>query len=196
MGLATPFGTYVGDAVVSVANGYVGASNNAMDDNNISNMQNKWEEKLDFDSFIDGYVTFSGYYDTSKKQYVEEPATLTWDEVQFAENGAKYGYDASAISDTIIGNAAFSCSYLTEIKIPKGITIIDENAFDMCEQLEKVSIPNTVTQIIFGAFHDCNSLFEITFEGTTAQWNKITIQDSCVEYCTINCKDGTIPPQL
>ncbi len=46
LALATPFGSYVGDAVVSVANGYVGASTDAIDDDNIENLQNKWENKL------------------------------------------------------------------------------------------------------------------------------------------------------
>ena len=46
LALATPFGTYVGDAVVSVANGYVGASNNAMDNDNIGKMEQQWDDKL------------------------------------------------------------------------------------------------------------------------------------------------------
>ncbi len=46
LALATPFGTYVGDAVVSVANGFVGASNEAIDEDNISSMEDKWEEKM------------------------------------------------------------------------------------------------------------------------------------------------------
>ncbi len=52
LALATPFGTYVGDAVVSVANGYVGASNNAMDDDNISNMEQQWFDKLNDDPLV------------------------------------------------------------------------------------------------------------------------------------------------
>ena len=36
LALATPFGNYVGDAVVSVANGFVGASNKAIDEDNIA----------------------------------------------------------------------------------------------------------------------------------------------------------------
>ena len=46
LALVTPFGTYVGDAVVSVANGYVGASNNAMDNDNIGKMEQQWDDKL------------------------------------------------------------------------------------------------------------------------------------------------------
>ena len=46
LALATPFGTYVGDAVVSIANGYVGASNNAMEEDSIQSNENKWDDKL------------------------------------------------------------------------------------------------------------------------------------------------------
>ena len=46
LALATPFGTYVGDGVVSVANGFVGASDEAIDEDNIAINQNKWEEKM------------------------------------------------------------------------------------------------------------------------------------------------------
>ena len=46
LALATPFGTYVGDAVVSVANGFVGASNEAIDEDNIAVNEDKWEEKM------------------------------------------------------------------------------------------------------------------------------------------------------
>ena len=46
LALATPFGTYVGDAVVSIANGYVQSSNNAMDDDNIGKLEQQWDDKL------------------------------------------------------------------------------------------------------------------------------------------------------
>ncbi len=46
LALATPFGEYVGNGVVSVVNGFIGSSNQAMDDDNIGSMSNIWNEKL------------------------------------------------------------------------------------------------------------------------------------------------------
>ncbi len=48
LALATPFGTYVGDAVVNIANGYVQSSNNAMDDDNIKANSEKFDNKFDY----------------------------------------------------------------------------------------------------------------------------------------------------
>ena len=46
LAFATPFGTYVGDGVVSVANGFVGASDEGLDEDNISNLEKQWDNKL------------------------------------------------------------------------------------------------------------------------------------------------------
>ena len=46
LAFATPFGTYVGDGVVSIANGYVQSSNNATDKDNISKLEQQWTDKL------------------------------------------------------------------------------------------------------------------------------------------------------
>lgn len=46
LALATPFGTYVGDAVVGVANGFVGTNNNALDEENINDAESKWDDKF------------------------------------------------------------------------------------------------------------------------------------------------------
>ena len=46
LAFATPFGTYVGDGVVSVANGFVVASNEAIDEDNIAISQSNWEDKF------------------------------------------------------------------------------------------------------------------------------------------------------
>ena len=47
MAFATPFGTYVGDGVVSVANGIVGTSNDATAEENISQSEVEWAVKTD-----------------------------------------------------------------------------------------------------------------------------------------------------
>lgn len=46
LAMATPFGNFVGDAVVNVANGLVGTSNSATDEDNIKNKEKEWMDKL------------------------------------------------------------------------------------------------------------------------------------------------------
>ena len=43
---ATPFGTYVGEGVISTAKGFVGASNRNLDENHIEEESGKWSEFL------------------------------------------------------------------------------------------------------------------------------------------------------
>ena len=211
LALATPFGTYVGDAVVSVANGYVGASNNAMGDDNISNMEQQWFDKLgtvssELETVIAG-ATFS------------DGTFLTWDELKLAENGVKYGYTASAISDTSIGVAAFdncwdltnivihssvttigdsafgSCEKLTNVVILNGVSVIDNYAFTNCINLKSITISDSVTTIGNSAFEASESLETINFTGDKTTWNKIykgTDWNHHVAATVVHCTDGDI----
>lgn len=61
-----------------------------------------------------------------------------------------------------IGAYAFSgCTSLTTLKLPKGITAIDEGAIRGCSELETVTIPDSVTDIGNGAFYRCTNLRKI-----------------------------------
>ena len=190
LALATPFGTYVGDAVVSVANGYVGASNNAMDDDNIAANQEKWESKLDFGVFEDEVVAGAKFANNAFDIF------LTWDELKVAENSDNYGgWNVENVTDNSIGEYAFmECPTIQEVIIPKGVTSIDEYAFDTTF-LTSVTIPNTVENIGFYAFN-CPILNSITFNGTIEQWNAIQKDklwngyDACCTYIT--CIDGIV----
>ena len=95
----------------------------------------------------------------------------------------------SDLTETKLG---VSFGYLTEIKIPSGITTIGEIVFDESEYLTYVYIPTSVTKIEFGAFHNCYALTEIHYGGTMAQWNQIERTESCADDYTIVCRDGTI----
>ena len=106
--------------------------------------------------------------------------TLTWEEVQLSENGDKYGYDASAISDTDIGEDAFyECSILTSVVIPDGVTTIGDWAFDKCTSLTSITIPYSVTTIGEYAFYNCTSLTSITIP-----YSVTSIGDSAFMGCT------------
>lgn len=167
LALATPFGTYVGDAVVSVANGFVGTSDNAIDKNNISSMQNKWEEKLNANV---GAVTFcetivpkgDGLYD-----YISTPITFTWNELLNMDEELVYEYNLRSypldISKSHIGDGIFYYNALiTSITIPSGVTSIGRDAFAFNWQLENVTIPSSVKSIGSCAFDTCPKLTNIT----------------------------------
>ena len=60
-------------------------------------------------------------------------------------------------------------STLKSIRLPKGVTKIDECAFYCCGGLTSITIPNSVTEIEKGAFANCTSLTSITFPKSIAK---------------------------
>ena len=88
--------------------------------------------------------------------------TLSWTELQDPENGTKYGYNASMITDTEIGERAFNdCWSLTNVVIPDSVTSIGNGAFSGCFYLTSIVIPNGVNHIGKYAFSECSSLISI-----------------------------------
>ena len=68
---------------------------------------------------------------------------------------------------TIIENNAFKdCKSLKSVMIPNGVTAIGEYAFYYCESLKSVTIPDGVTAIDDYAFSYCYSLASVTIPGS------------------------------
>ena len=71
-----------------------------------------------------------------------------------------------------IGAGAFySCTALTEMNIPEGVTSIGAEAFYSCTALTEINIPEGVTSIESGAFYSCTSLTAITLHEGVANIN-------------------------
>ena len=169
--LATPFGKYIATAVENTTQGLfdvqqkaMGVAGLAVDDQNFEDSETETPAPVVYGAtFTDG-------------------AFLTWEELKLAENGTKYGYNASAISDTEIGANTFSsCTSLTSIVLPESVSIAD--------------LPYKITTIGEAAFSSCTSLTSITFEGTVAKWNAIILGSNWnynVPATVVHCSDGDV----
>lgn len=125
----------------------------------------------------------------------KDGVTLTWEELKLEENGTKYHYDASAISDTEVGCAFECCLKLTSITIPEGVTFIDDWEFDCCSNLTSITIPASVTSIGYFAFCECSKLNMITYAGTVEQWNAIQLENNwneTVPATEVVCSNGKV----
>lgn len=81
---------------------------------------------------------------------------------------------------------------ITEIAIPKTITIIEEYAFSWCVNLQNAYIPKSIKEIKFEAFNRTgNCIF--TYEGTKEEFLSIQIEsDAIPKGVNIHCLDGDL----
>lgn len=99
--------------------------------------------------------------------------SLTWEELKLAENGAKYNYDASKITDTSIGERAFNeCNTLTSITIPNSVISTDD-AFRICSRLTSITIGSGVTSINESYLFTCDNLTEIIVDDNNQNYKSI-----------------------
>lgn len=83
-----------------------------------------------------------------------------------ASNTLVMGCNSTVIPNSVrtIGQWAFyNLRDLTSVNIPKGVTTIDERAFQNCG-LTSITIPSTVTSFGSYAFYGCSSLTSIVFD--------------------------------
>ncbi|MCD7803956.1 MAG: leucine-rich repeat domain-containing protein [Oscillospiraceae bacterium] len=115
-------------------------------------------------------------------------------------------------SVTSIGSGAFCfCTGLTSVTIPDSVTTLAEYAFEACTSLESVVIGNGITTINNNTFYGCsslesvyisssvtsigrvafypdwgvsNSILDVYYEGSSTNWNAISISDGGNENLT------------
>lgn len=74
---------------------------------------------------------------------------------------------------SIPGSAFRSCTKLTNIVVPEGVTNIGPYAFAHCTNIENVKLPESLTEISIGAFAQCMSLTNIVIpESVTTIYNQ------------------------
>lgn len=201
--LATPFGTYIKSGVESTTAGLFDTSEKAMNVVGMSAGNGSFESGSgETETVVAGATTKDGTF-------------LTWDELKLAENGTKYGYNASAITDTSIGDGAFEeCESFTSIVLPINLktignnsfnwavgfqnisishcvelTTIGNNAFNYCYYIKNIDISNCtkLTTIGINTFNCCNSLTGITMPNSVT-----TIEDGAFGNC-VSLTSITIP---
>ena len=137
---------------------------------------------------LNGSATFSKYLanpgchtaNHEESCYIVEAATLTWEELQIEENGAKYGYDASSVDFLVQGTQKHEMSNC---------------AFMGCKTLTSITIPNYITRIGVQTFYNCTNLTTINYAGTMEQWADIELGQNWNKYVTVTeviCSDGTV----
>lgn len=89
-----------------------------------------------------------------------------------------YNYDVSAI-----GEKAFSGAEIESVKIPEGVSYIEDQAFLYCESLSEVYLPSTIADIGREAFVGCASLTDIYFGDTREVWEDLTKDPSWDKDC-------------
>ena len=73
------------------------------------------------------------------------------------------GHNDCFTSNDKIGDSAFeSCSGLTSITLPSGLTEISSSAFSGCSGLTSITLPSGLTEISSSAFSGCSGLTSIT----------------------------------
>ena len=83
----------------------------------------------------------------------------------------------------------YSCTSLTSITLPEGMTSIRNHAFNNCSSLTSITLPEGMTSIGDSAFYDCPSLTSITLpEGLTSIGNHTFYR--CISLTSITLQDG------
>ena len=91
---------------------------------------------------------------------------------------------------TSIGNSAFyMCSSLTNVNIPDGVTRIGDNAFSGCCSLTNINIPDSVTSIGSNAFHYCYSLTSVNILDSVTSIGDSAFRN-CYSLTSVNIPDS------
>lgn len=88
----------------------------------------------------------------------------------------------------IIGAGAFTGAEITDIVIPEGVEIIENEAFRDCALLASVVLPRSLITIGEDAFRGCRALKSVVYTGSPSMWQNMRI-DRGNEALT-NAKNG------
>ncbi|MCD8041421.1 MAG: leucine-rich repeat domain-containing protein, partial [Clostridia bacterium] len=120
----------------------------------------------------------STFYDCISLESVTIPNSVT-------SIGNSAFRNCSSLTSVVIGSsvttistgAFYGCDSLTSVTLPSSVTSIGSSVFLLCISLTSITIPDSVTSIGDYAFAYCYSLTSVYYNGTSEEWNVITIGD-------------------
>ena len=113
--------------------------------------------------YIFGTVEYSGGINT-KQTYQTSNYSNTQSTTYYIPSTLK---EVTITDSTYLQQGAFNnCSYLTNIKLNNGITVIGSNSLSNCNSLKNIVIPDSVLSIGEYALSGCSSLKDITIPNT------------------------------
>ena len=103
------------------------------------------------------------------------------------------GHNDCFTSNDKIGDSAFeSCSGLTSITLPSGVTMIFSSAFESCSGLTSIALPSGLTEIGVNAFSGCSGLTSIYVYAEKLPNMGSDVFDGCdAKKCTVYVPKGT-----
>ena len=113
------------------------------------------------------------YKDIDGNLYTKDGATL----IQYAIGKTDTVFTVPK-GVTVIGDDAFyHCSFLTDIHISEGCKSIGDRAFSWCESLTDLTIPNSIKKIGDGAFSSCTSITVFTVPDGVTRIGRRTFEE-------------------
>ena len=102
-------------------------------------------------------------------------SVLDLSDAKIVEGGDSYYFTSN---DKICDYAFDSCSGLTSITLPSGVTEIGDYAFTRCSGLTSITLPSGVTKIGYSAFSGCSGLISLTLPSGLTEIGSFTF-DGC-----------------
>ncbi len=209
--MATPFGNYIENAVVSARNGLFDVNNKALQNVGvyIDGLPADTDTMIYRLSSLDSNITYTNtsaektnmtklYGGTLPNDLVIPVAFKDGDKwYKVTSIGGSAFRECTSLTSVVIGDsvtsigtaAFYKCTNLTSINIPDSVTSIGGNAFCYCPSLTSIKIPDSVTSIGSYAFAVCDSLTSIVIpDGVTSIGNNAFY--GCTSLTSIDIPDS------
>ena len=136
----------------------------------------------------------TAFHNTGLKSFVASNQLNRLGEFAFASSKIET-VDLSRAKFYVLANNAFAeCTKLTSVTLPEMCTNIGSQTFAKTG-LTQITIPKNITIINAGAFQESTALSTIKYESTVAEWNNVTKDHTFMQDIAswkIECTDGTI----
>ena len=148
-----------------------------------------WLKSITVDENNQNFSSEDGVlFDKDKTELISYPRAKAGTEYVIPESVKRIGDAAFSCTDitditipqgvTYIGENAFNGTDITSIEIPDSVTHIDDLAFQNCHNLTSVEIPNGVTYIGSDVFAYCKGLTNITIPDSAAYIGRHLLEDT------------------